>query len=72
LAKQCNSRFRDSEELAEVEAKLVGIFHHYIMLLYGLYLNYLLASPLKLQDVAFKSNKGESKNKTKVNTMKYP
>uniref|UniRef100_A0A804LWH0 GDT1 family protein n=1 Tax=Zea mays TaxID=4577 RepID=A0A804LWH0_MAIZE len=40
LAKHCNSHFRDSEELAEVEAEL---------------------------DAAFKSNKGESKNKFKAN-----
>ncbi|AQK52469.1 GDT1-like protein 4 [Zea mays] len=40
LAKRCNCHFRDSEELAEVEAEL---------------------------DAVFKSNKGESKTKTKAN-----
>jgi hypothetical protein len=44
IAKRCNSHFRDSEELAEVEAELVRKFHHYTMLFYGLILNYLLAS----------------------------
>jgi len=42
LAKRCNSHFRDSEELDEVEAELVGKFHHYIMLFYGLHFEFLI------------------------------
>ena len=42
LAKWCNSHFRDSEELDEVEAELVGKFHHYILLFYGLHFELLI------------------------------
>jgi hypothetical protein len=41
LAKRCNCHFRDSEELAEVEAELVGKLH-YIMLFYALHFRLLI------------------------------
>ena len=61
--------FRDSEELAEVEAELVGIFQHFVVLFMECSSNNLLLSCAQFQDAAFKSNKGESKNKSEVSTQ---
>jgi hypothetical protein len=64
LAKHCNSHFRDSEELAEVEAELVGKFHHCSMLFYGLHFKLLIGKfyliyrmlPLRVIKVNLKIN----------------
>jgi hypothetical protein len=64
LAKRCNSHFRDSEELSEVEAELVGKLHHYIMLFYGLHFKLLIGKfypiyrmlPLRVIKVNLKIN----------------